>query len=189
VNPAAYAPVLSIPGAGAKTKECVLEFLMSNPAGAAVLDTRGNTSYKQSCTDGDATCDFDDVPNQCTFQVAVCFNVVDSRFPDCTSDRTDEFEVLRPTANDALNPNKPGDDVNRANLLAVAGPAGPLVVPNGTDNDCVPTKLVVPMKISGSGPRSTSKKIKVRSTVKQTLFGKDPRKIKDSDVLKMTCNP
>ncbi len=44
--------------------------------------------------------------------------------------------------------------------------------------------LVVPMKIGPMGPKSTRKKIKVKSTY--TISG-DVKK--DADVLKLTCNP
>ncbi len=189
VNLAEYEPALSIPGPGKKSLECGLEFLMTNPAGASVLDKNGNPSFKQSCTDGDPTCDFDAVADQCTFRMAACLNVVDSRFPECLSDRVVAWEVLKPSANDAVNPNKPGDNLNRAALLAVADADGPLVMPDAIDNDCAPFDLVVPLKIGASGPQTTTKKIKVRASVQQTFPGKPTKVKKDADVLKLTCNP
>src|SRR5262249_8501282 len=39
------------------------------------------------CPDGDPTCDHDDLPGQCPFQMGLCFNAVDPRLPRC---RTDE---------------------------------------------------------------------------------------------------
>lgn len=188
VNPTAYEPALSIPGKGKATLECGLEFLMSNPAGAAVLDANGNPSFKQSCTDGDPMCDFDAVAGQCTFQMALCLNVVDTRFPDCISDRVTKVDVLKPSANDAINPNKPGDDLNRAALLSVADD-GPLALPDGIDNDCAPFNAVVVQKVGSGGPQSTTKKIKVKASVQQTFPGSPTKVKKDSDVLKLTCNP
>jgi len=188
VNPSIYAPALSIPGKGA-TKACGIEFLMANPKGAGVLDSKGNTSGKQSCKDGDPTCDFDSVPNQCTFQLAVCLNSVDSRFPECVVDKTNSLAVVKPSAKDALNPKKPGDDLNRAALLAVSDADGPLVLPDATDNDCAPVSLVVPMKIGASGPKSTAKTIKLKSVMQQTFPGKSAKIGKDTDTLKLTCNP
>jgi pimeloyl-ACP methyl ester carboxylesterase len=188
LNPGIYAPALSIPGTGNDTKECALEYLLSDPAGAAVLDRNGNPSFKQSCTDGDPTCDFDNVVGQCTFHAALCVNVVDTRFPNCTADKTNVIEVSKPSVSDAANPNKPGDNTNRAALLATFDADGPIVLPDSKDNDCAPVDLIVPLKTGSSGFRITTKRIKVRATTQQTgTHG--PVIIKDSDVLKLTCNP
>ena len=79
---------------------------------------------------------------------------------------------------------------SRAALLALTDADGPLVLPDTTNNDCAPVSLVVPMKVGPAGPNSTTKKIKVRATVQQTLVVGKPVKInKDADVLKLTCNP
>ena len=187
-NQNAYAPALKIPGPGNLEKECVLEFLLQNPAGAAVLDSNGNTSFQQSCADGDPSCDFDSVANQCTFRAAVCLNVVDANLPSCLSVQAIGLEVKSPSAKNALNPNKPGDDLNRAALLGVSDLDGPLVLPDTRDNDCAPVDLVVPMKVTSGGPKATKKTIKLKASVIQD--GADPSKVtKDSDKLKLTCNP
>ena len=88
-----------------------------------------------------------------------------------------------------IPPNKPGDDLNRAALLAVADADGPLVLLDAIDNDCAPVDLVVPMKLGPSGAQSTTKKIKVRAGVQQSVPGKPTKVKKDADVLKLTCNP
>ena len=185
VNPTTYAPALRIPGQGKKTVECGLEFLMTNPAGAAVLDKLGHTSLKQGCTDGDPSCDFDNVPGQCTFQMALCVNVTDTDFPACQSTGTTAIDVLRPTAHDAVNPNKPGDNVNRAALLSLFDADGPILLPDTRSGDCAQVNLVVPMKVGPQGPKSTRKLLKVRSTFSSLAAPV----LKDSDVLKLTCNP
>jgi pimeloyl-ACP methyl ester carboxylesterase len=184
VNPTSYAPALQIPGQGKPSIECALEWLMSNPAGAAVLDKFGHTSFKQSCTDGDPSCDFDNTPGQCTFQMAMCVNVVDPSLGSCSSDSITAIDVLKPSANDALNPNKPGDNLNRAALLGLFDADGPILLPDTRDNDCALVNLVVPMKVGPMGLKSTRKNLKVRAT-----FLKAGDRIKDSDVLKLTCNP
>jgi hypothetical protein len=189
VNQAEYAPALRIPGQGKQGIECGLEFLMSNPAGAAVVDKYGHTSFKQSCQDGDASCDFDNVAGQCTFQMAMCLNVVDSQLPACNSISVSELLVKKPSVNDALNPNKPGDNLNRPALLALFDADGPLVIPDSRDNDCAPVDLVVPMKVGPLGFKSTLKMLKVRATFTQIGSNALPTEVKDSDVLKLTCNP
>ncbi len=184
LNTAEYAPALRIPGQGKQTVECALEWLMTNPGGATALDKFGHTSFKQSCTDGDPSCDFDNVPGQCTFQMAMCLNNVDTTLAACNVDRTSAIDVLKPSANDALNPLKPGDDLNRAALLATFDADGPLVLPDSRDNDCAPVNIVVVQKVGPMGPKSTRKILKIRST-----YFLNNTRIKDSDVLKLTCNP
>jgi hypothetical protein len=188
VNPGIYAPALSIPGSGNLKKECALEFVLSNPGGAAVLDRNGNPGLKQSCNDGDPTCDFDNTVGQCTFHASLCVNVVDTRLPECTAEVTNAIDVSKPSVSDAGNPNKPGDNLNRAALLATFDADGPIVLPDSKDNDCAPVDLVVPMKLGPSGYKVTFKKVKVRATTMQT-GSHGPVRIRDSDVLKLTCNP
>ncbi len=184
VNTTDYAPALQIPGQGKPKIECALEWLMSNATSPTVLDKHGNPSFKQACTDGDPSCDFDDIPGQCTFQMALCVNVVDTRLPLCSSDTVNAIEVLRPSAKDAINPNKPGDGAIRAALLGTFDADGPILLPDSRDNDCALFDLTVPMKVGPLGPKSTRKLAKVRATY--TSGGKI---VKDSDVLKLTCNP
>lgn len=185
VNSTAFVRALQIPGQGKQTVECGVEFLLSDPAGAALVDKLGHTSFKQSCTDGDPSCDFDNVPGQCTFQAALCLNVVDADFPACTSKGVTVLEVLKPSVHDALNPNKPGDDLNRAALLALSDADGPILIPDSRSSDCAQVNLVVPMKIGSGGPKSTRKIVKVSATFSSAVSPK----IKDSDTLKLTCNP
>jgi hypothetical protein len=184
VNPTTYGPALQIPGQGKQKIECALEWLMSNPAGAAVMDKFGNPSFKQACTDGDPSCDFDNTPGQCTFQMQLCVNMVDSRLPQCTSDTINSIEVLKPSAKDAINVNKPGEGAIRAALLSTFDADGPILLPDSRDNDCALFNLTIPMKVGAMGPKSTRKTIKVRAT-----FLQGGQIEKDTDVLKLTCNP
>ncbi|MEO6027281.1 MAG: hypothetical protein ABIR79_10490, partial [Candidatus Binatia bacterium] len=184
VNPARYEPSISILGGGSAKSDCALEFQMAaNPASIA-LDKNGNPSPKQRCTDGDPTCDFDNVPGQCTFHLAACINVVDTRTPECSSNTVSAFIVKAPSAKDALNPNKPGDAANRAALLALTDDDGPFVLPDARDNNCAPFDEIVVMKPG----KATKKTLKFKVVTSQTISGKT-KTVKDSDNLHLTCAP
>lgn len=185
VNPARYAPSLSILGGGSDKIDCGLEFQMAaNPANVK-LDKNGNPGPKQSCTDGDPTCDFDAVAGQCTLHLAMCLNVVDTRIPACSVDATTAVIVKAPSAKDALGPKRPFDDVNRAALLALMDADGPILFPDGRDNDCAFFNLVVPT----SGAKAGTKTLKFQSVFSQTDANDNVKTKKDSDALKLTCNP
>ncbi len=184
VNPARYAPSLAILGGGSDKTDCGLEFLLAaNPANVT-LDKRGNPSPKESCSDGDPSCDFDAVPGQCTFHLAVCLNVVDTRTPACNVTHTTFLLVKSPSAKDALNPKKPGDDVNRAALLALGDADGPFFFPDDRANDCARVDVVVPMRPG----KPTTKTLKLQTGFAATINGKVTAK-KDTDTLKLTCKP
>jgi hypothetical protein len=177
-------------GGGSGKIDCGLEFLMAKGSGTVALDKNGNPSPKQSCADGDPTCDFDAIPGQCTLRLAACINNVDARLPLCTSNSTIAIDLKKPSAKDAINPSKPGDDLTRASFLTILDDDGPIVLPDGRDNNCAPFEATVVMKVGGQGPKATSKTIKVQSSFSQTdlLSGKTKVK-KDSDGLKLTCTP
>ena len=69
-----------IPGGGKLASDCVAEWRVDNPLNAPAVDNRGFPSPKQTCTDGDPTCDADGAADGvCTFRVALCFNAADDR--------------------------------------------------------------------------------------------------------------
>ena len=128
-------------GGGSIASDCLL-----------VLDVPGanhpappRTPKSVDCIDGDPTCDFDAIPGQCTFHLAACVNVVDTRTPLCDSITTQSFTIKSPSAKDALNPNKPGAAANRAALLSLLDDDGPIVLRDGRDHDCAPFDAVVIM--------------------------------------------
>jgi pimeloyl-ACP methyl ester carboxylesterase len=184
VNPTRYAPSISILGGGSAKSDCALEFQMAANPASVTLDKNGNPSPKQRCTDGDSTCDFDNVPGQCTFHLAMCLNVVDTRTPECTSNATTSVLIKAPSAKDALNPKKPGDDLNRAQLLTLFDDDGPFLFPDGRDNDCATFDAVVVMKPG----KATKKTLKFQGITTQTISGKT-KVVKDSDNLQLTCAP
>jgi hypothetical protein len=188
VNPGVYFPSASILGGGSPKSDCGLEFqLAANPADL-VLDKNGNPSPKQRCNDGDPACDFDAIPGQCTFHMAACINVVDTRTPDCDARSTTSFVVKSPSEKDTTNPNKPGAAANRAALLALLDDDGPFVLPDARDNNCAPFDAVVVMKQTSQGPKATTTTFKFQSSFR-SLVNDKPKVLKDSDALKLTCIP
>lgn len=188
VNPGLYGPSASILGGGSAKSDCGLEFQMAADPADVVLDKNGNPSPKQSCHDGDPTCDFDAIAGQCTFHLAACLNVVDTRTPECDSIATQSFTIKSPSAKDATNPNKPGAAANRAALLSLLDDDGPFVLPDGRDNNCGPVDVVVVMKVTSQGPKATATNFKFQSAFTSNVNGK-LKTVKDSDALKLTCIP
>jgi len=186
VNDAIFAHPVSIPGKGSPTAECAVEFLVSNPAGANVLDGAGNPSHKQACQDGDPSCDFDGTVGQCTFQAALCFNVVDNRFPNCVTDQINFIDLKNPSAKQALK--TPEDLANRNAITGLTQIA--LALPDARDNDCAPFNVIVKMKPDGDGGfKATKYKVKLKATFLQTLPSKPQSKKTDTDKLELTCTP
>jgi hypothetical protein len=90
---------------------CMMEWF-TEPT--AVLGRNGFPARQLSCTDDDAGCDFGAATgdNSCTFHVALCLNVMDSRFP-CFPIDVATLQILRP------NEAKPKGAVATANRDAL----------------------------------------------------------------------
>jgi hypothetical protein len=78
INTAGCDPTFFVPGGGPTGPDCVTEWKVTN--GAQRPGRTGKASVRQVCTDGDPSCDTDEIVGRCTFAVSVCFNVADSRF-------------------------------------------------------------------------------------------------------------
>jgi cysteine-rich repeat protein len=115
---------LLVPGGGSKTADCIAEWAVINPFNVPALGTDNLPSFKQSCVDGDPTCDFDGHPGEvndsCTFRVALCFQNADPNLPTCTaSTGIAKYVLVSPRPNSS-------DDVDAANATAVLGAFGRL---------------------------------------------------------------
>lgn len=185
MNLSLYTPAPQIPGGGSVKTDCAAEWLLAGRS--FVLDRKGFPARKQSCNQGDPTCDFDTDPTRCTFRVGLCFNVDDDRVPLCdlksgptdtsfTYDGVFKYEVKKPSEKDAVNPKKPGAAENRAALLAVV--ENVLRLPQ-TLNNCAAFEIAVPLK---SGTKKGKAVLKIRAT-------DSSGKVRDSDTLKVTCEP
>jgi sugar lactone lactonase YvrE len=93
-----------VAGGGPKKTDCWLEFeVQAAPHGQRVV-----------CTDGDPSCDRDQTPGQCTFQVTPCLDVQDGRARKCNATSLTSVTVLKPA-------NADGEGLARALSTAAAG--------------------------------------------------------------------
>ncbi|MEO6026633.1 MAG: hypothetical protein ABIR79_07195, partial [Candidatus Binatia bacterium] len=76
---------LLVPGGGTQSADCIAEWAVINPFNFPPLGTDDLPSFKQSCVDGDPSCDFDGLADQCTFRVALCLQNADPNLPVCTA--------------------------------------------------------------------------------------------------------
>jgi cysteine-rich repeat protein len=162
-----------IPGKGGSTTDCVLEWAMDRPA----LNSKGIPAVKQTCVDGDPSCDFGATPDECTFRVWSCSNNNEPLVPFCQPGAAGagtpvSVEAIRPNAKEAAA--RPVDAANRQELLRATGAA--LVT---TLDTCGPRMDIrVPLK----DPAKAGKRVlKVRANTSRGL--------RDSDVLKLVCLP
>jgi Subtilase family len=107
-------------GGGSRGCDCLVEWDLP-PA----TTTRRQHISGAVCHDGDAACDADQTPGQCTFSVAACFNVDDRRLPACVpaeaitayrraaSGAADAVDTANAAALDAVLPALPITEVNR----------------------------------------------------------------------------
>ena len=185
-NLSTFTPALRVQGGGSTKKDCVAAFLVQNPAQFGDVDSKGRTSTKQTCTEGDASCDADSDPSQCTFRVGLCFRVVDPALPECPLTAfpnhtlsVEELNLRKPSEKDVLNPKKPKAGANRAALLAVVSDV--LTLPQTATNNCAAFQIEVPLK---DGTKKGKEKLK--------LIASGPlgdKKVKDADKLLLTCLP
>src|SRR5437773_10805080 len=97
------------------------------------------------CKDGNPTCDVDRERGQCTFEVLVCIDNSDPRFPSCGPRVTNAVEVVSADVRRAV------DRATTANTAALADALDALT---GTPDECTaPIPLVVPMRGKPSGGR------------------------------------
>ncbi len=75
-----------IPGGGKLQRDCFGEFKLKTPLPGSV------PSPRVTCTDGDPSCDADDISGQCTFRVSLCLNNEDARLP-CTPGETTSLKL------------------------------------------------------------------------------------------------
>jgi hypothetical protein len=73
--------VLAAGRGGASRSDCLVEWTSTAPL--ANRPARAVPAARFLCTDGDPSCDTDDVADQCTIEIAPCTAVADSRLPLC----------------------------------------------------------------------------------------------------------
>jgi hypothetical protein len=169
----AAGPLVCTPGSGQANRTCAGEWYVRNPN-----NVRGVLSIRQSCVEGDASCDRDHDPETCTFEVAVCLRVPDPRLaPACTLDEVTGYSIRRPRMK--TDPIMAGALLSALGTLpgaVVADPRGRDVqfVPKLTQTACTATiPVVVP-----AGDRTT---FRTRTTFSSGVV--------DRDSLRLECLP
>src|SRR5207249_2653408 len=75
---------LLVPGGGSRSLDCVAEWAVINPMNDPALGADGLPPTRQTCVDGDPSCDADGTVNdECAFTIAVCFTSADPQLPEC----------------------------------------------------------------------------------------------------------
>lgn len=115
-------------GGGSAQRDCLVEWNVP-----PTMTTTRQPISGAVCHDNDPACDADQTPGQCTFPVSMCFNVPDSRLPDCPTG-TPIVAYQRP---------RPRDAIDTANAAALDAALPPL--PLAEVNRCTePFSFVVP---------------------------------------------
>ncbi len=77
---------LLVPGGGSRSLDCIDEWAVINPMNDPPLATDGLPPTRQTCVDGDPSCDADGMVNdECAFTIAICFASADPLLPECTA--------------------------------------------------------------------------------------------------------
>jgi len=162
-----------IGGKGSGFTDCASEWLMDH----ATFNRKGQPDTKQSCRDGDASCDFGTTAGECLFHVWLCANHHDARLSFCTpgaggTGTVVHVELKKPSSKDAIR--RAEDGQNRTQLLA-----GGAAAQTSSFDQCGPRMaLRVPVK---SATQAGSKKLKLKA---QTTSGAI-----DADSLGLICIP
>lgn len=156
-----------IPGRDSAKRECVSELY-----GAELVAKKPGKKPKVAiCRDG-AACDGDGAANdECVFPLGVCFNVVDDRFPECTSGDVSLLVVKK---------QKPRNESIDALVADVQSD-----VPVAGERCYFTDGFRVPLKFTGKGVRKEGKgKLKLKTRAMGAT-----KEVKDTDKLKMVCRP
>lgn len=104
------------PGGGGAKTDCAGEWVVDNPGNA-----KGIRSNAHTCRQGDATCDHDVDPAQCTFHLRACLNAQDLELPTCSPTTVSTYDLRRPTP----AAKRASDRVAATNILTAVGALGP----------------------------------------------------------------
>jgi len=184
---------LLVPGGGTQSADCIAEWAVINPFNFPPLGTDDLPSFKQSCVDGDPSCDFDGLADQCTFRVTLCLQNADPNLPTCTAPPgITKYVLVSPRPNSS-------DTTDAANAVALIAAFGRLTdVPATGDSDntlafepalvlAAPDNCtdVAEITVERRGLSARSEKFRINTTSAPPLGG--TKGIEDSDTLLLTC--
>jgi cysteine-rich repeat protein len=152
-------PALRIPG-GRSHSDCGLEFALALDPIRVTTDKRGLPKNRQTCVDGDPTCDFDPSIGRCRLHLFACVGGTDPRI-GCEAAAVASVQVFKPSLFSAPT-------LYDALVVALAN----LGLPAPPGEHCSP-------RVSVSLPARSKTSIKLRATV--------PAGRPDSDTLTLTC--
>lgn len=157
-----------IPGGGGGNSDCLAEF------DGMVPNAPAHRPKYVRCVDGDPSCDRDGVADGvCSFEIRVCFNNFDSRFPRCEPLETYFFDIVG-----TLSEHPSFDPQKRALILA----AGELL---RTDDPLCTPLLPWTVELRRGGLQAATEII--RSEAHGTVPRNNPRT--DRDTVKAVCLP
>ncbi len=163
-------------GGGKTTTDCYAAWRVANTSNEPRFAKKGGINPRQSCRDGDPSCDFDaGVPGSCTFHVAVCVN--NSEPSECAPARLRSWTLASPNAKQAAG--RPALAAIRAAFDAVVPSS---VVGPGDLDLCSPdAAVVVPLRGAPGAFKSGKQKLKARAEVYSGAL--------DGDSLELRCDP
>lgn len=188
-----YVPVVEsrIPGSRKSALTCALEWTVEAPANTPFRDKRGFKSNKQTCTDGDPSCDYDGVADgNCTMRISMCMNNLDSRLPACTPTDLARFELRKPRP----DASRPWEASAAASILAAAESLAPGSVSTGGRHQNILTFSPAVTTADACGAsfdvgvalKNGTRKGRLRLRTKASDSSNAHR---DSDKLIITCRP
>ncbi|GIW46016.1 MAG: hypothetical protein KatS3mg077_3298 [Candidatus Binatia bacterium] len=175
-------------GGGAASKDCILEFVLPEPA---LRNRLGVPRNRVACTDGDPSCDRDGESNGvCTIPLRLCVNNRDPRSPTCFASGISIVDIRKPPSS-STDP----VDVANASLLATlfgSGGFGLTVYRSGvlaevgravfTLNHCsAEITLAVPLRTTARGAKSASRRMRILAAATNGAL--------DVDSLTLSCRP
>lgn len=183
-----------VPGESTGVRDCYAEWALINPYNPDQLSGDPVPSQRQSCIDGDPSCDADGIVNdECRFRLALCFNVADPNLPDCeTSEPLAKYvlEIPRPNASDAFRA------ANALALLAAFQRLSPVEPGGGNDNVLVfdpPLDLVAPDNCTATAEiviplgGQTTQDENLRGEVTAAAPPGQTTALQDRDTLRLVC--
>ena len=179
-------------GGELRASDCQLEMHVVNPNNEPFFDLRGRVNNRQTCRDGDPTCDADGATDgTCTFQLASCFNCTDPLLPECVPIPAASYAIARPRLDSANPVDAANAEAMAAAVAALAGtrdPEHPYVVefdPLFADAACTAlTPFKVPLRQTASGLRTR------RYTMRARSIAPTPTGLRwDADALRLICVP
>ena len=97
----------------------------------AALNAKGLPGQKLECKNDDPSCDHSLGDNICAFQLSMCFNVQESRFPCLSPNNVAKAQINRPSARSQKKIDKTNRDAIVSGLLSVGAVSqGTCVGPN-----------------------------------------------------------